>query len=53
MFQHIVKAFSFFRGLWNRLPKKTQDKIIESAAAAFEEMFRAFFRKSQRSKSST
>ena len=43
MFDWIIKIVDWIASLWNSLPPETREKIIESAAEAFDNILRAFY----------
>ena len=47
MFEWIIRMFSWLTQIWNNLPKKQQDKIIDLILEHFEKLLRAYYRLSR------
>ena len=48
MLDLIWKLISWLLGLWRDLPQPVKDKIIDLATECFDQIFRAYYRKSNK-----
>ena len=44
MLQLLLKAFFLILDIWNRIPKKTREKILDAIVSLFDDFFREYYR---------
>ncbi|WP_348236179.1 hypothetical protein [Leptolyngbya subtilissima] len=47
MLQLLLKAFFLIWDVWNRIPKKTREKIIDTIVSLFDDFFREYYKASK------